>query len=246
MGADLEAGKQESQSDRHPESPHGGGGFRAWLRQFCHPKAFRIDSQRRPKRMKGSLEQAQVGNGKNIPESTTRGRDEAHKSIDSDTYSLISDLATGIWRIKRRIDRESRDQDSDEWRGIYRHMEATCDLLEKHRIEVKDDIGHKYVVGMAAQVLAFQPSADVDQETIIETVRPSVYYKDILIQRGEVIVATPMATEDNCDAMVVTRESTSQESIAVAVATVTADGSSTPPLGHEAVDTSSDTPPNRD
>jgi hypothetical protein len=65
------------------------------------------------------------------------------------------------------------------------------DVLASREFEIRDDTSTQYVAGMALKVVAFQPTEGIDQETICETIRPSVYYRGKLVQRGEVVVATP-------------------------------------------------------
>lgn len=105
--------------------------------------------------------------------------------------ALLSDLATGLWRIKRRIPREGNGEPPNEMRAVYRHAEAAEDALRASGVEVCDHTRKPYVTGMALKVIAFQPTAGVSTEYVDETVKPSIYFRDRLIQRGEVIVAVP-------------------------------------------------------
>ena len=82
-----------------------------------------------------------------------------------------------------------------EIKKAYRHVESTCDALKSANIEIQGHSNEKYVPGMALKVIAFQPTSSVQTEKIAETIKPSVFYNDILIQVGEVIVATPDTTE---------------------------------------------------
>ena len=68
-------------------------------------------------------------------------------------------------------------------------------MLSSAKVELRDYDKEKYVDGMALKVIAFQPSSSCHVKTIIETIKPSIFYNDKLIQIGEVIVATPDKTE---------------------------------------------------
>ena len=52
---------------------------------------------------------------------------------------------------------------------------------------------------MALDVLAFQPEVSVQDEIITETIKPSIYYQDKLIQRGEVVVSMPKNSTEASD-----------------------------------------------
>ena len=118
-------------------------------------------------------------------------------ATDENEYAaLIAEIATGLWRIQRKAQSLGDGGQSDGLRAVLRHVESTLDVLSNRKVEIRDDIGAKYVAGMALKVAAFQPTEGIDQETICETIRPSVYYKGRLIQRGEVIVGTPGGQRD--------------------------------------------------
>jgi len=42
---------------------------------------------------------------------------------------------------------------------------------------------------MALRVIAFQPTAGITREIITETIKPTIYRNDTIVQIGEVIVA---------------------------------------------------------
>jgi hypothetical protein len=56
---------------------------------------------------------------------------------------------------------------------------------------VKNHTGDAYDTGMALRVIAFEPTAELAQEQIIETIKPTIYYNGKIARMGEVIVGTP-------------------------------------------------------
>jgi len=106
----------------------------------------------------------------------------------------IADVATGIWRLRRRLGRLEAAAPSPELRGMIRDMDALWDALSQAGVEVLDHAGAAYDPGLAVKVAAFQPTPALDRERIIETIRPTVYLKDEWIQMSEVIVGTPEGT----------------------------------------------------
>ena len=106
-------------------------------------------------------------------------------------YRLIAHVATGLWRIRRKMVSEGAADLPAEMAAACRHLEATMDVLKDGKVEIRDHANEKYVTGMALKVVAFQPTPGIQFEMIAETIRPSVFYRGALIQRAEVIVATP-------------------------------------------------------
>jgi len=110
-------------------------------------------------------------------------------------HRLISDVGTGLWRARRRMSSKAGTELSGDMRVAHRHVESTWDALVGGQVKIVDPTGEKYVTGMALRVITFQPTPGLTQETIVETIEPSIFYKGKLIQRGEVIVGTPMDSD---------------------------------------------------
>ena len=106
----------------------------------------------------------------------------------------LSDLGTGLWRLKQRMLEPGTDRPLDEMRRAYRHLESVMDVAREAGLEIQDHTGAPFHSGMALQVLAFQPTPGVQREKVEETIKPTIYLNGTMIQMGEVIVATPEAS----------------------------------------------------
>ena len=118
----------------------------------------------------------------------------------ADTKELvmgIGNIATALWRVRTRLSQTEASELPNGLRNLPRHVDSAWDALRAAHVAVKDQTEEKYVPGMALEVIAFQPTAGLGTEVIQETIKPSVFFKDKLIQRGQVIVGTPM--QNNSD-----------------------------------------------
>lgn len=107
---------------------------------------------------------------------------------------LLTDMATNLWRLKQKMLRPGTGEPLEEMRRAYRSFEAAWDALLSAGVEVQEHTGSPFNSGLLLHVLAFQSTPGLEQETVLETIRPTVYYKQQLIQPGEVIVGTPEAS----------------------------------------------------
>jgi hypothetical protein len=107
---------------------------------------------------------------------------------------LICEIATELWRLKTKMT-DSEEQPKQETRKIFRHVAAGLDVLSEVGVEVQNHTGLLYRSGLSVETLAFQPTTEVARETVIETIRPSVYLNNRQIQQGQVIVGTPLNKE---------------------------------------------------
>jgi len=110
---------------------------------------------------------------------------------DEEWARLIRQLGTELWRLKMKMVDQSGEP-LEEMKRAYRHLKSALDLLADAGFEISDHIGKRYDQGMLLDVIAFQPASGIESDTIIETIKPSIYYCGKPIQSGEVIVATPM------------------------------------------------------
>ncbi|NLN01282.1 MAG: hypothetical protein GX174_05180 [Lentisphaerae bacterium] len=148
------------------------------MRQLMQPAAFRIaapdESERKP---------CASNAGDPTPASTEEQLNTALKTIAA--------VATAVWRAKNKLDAEADAELPDELRNVPRHVQSAWDALEAGKVQVDDPTGRRYVPGMAVNTLTIQPLEGITFEVIHETIKPSVYFNDMLIQRADVIIARP-------------------------------------------------------
>lgn len=105
----------------------------------------------------------------------------------------LAEVAVHLWRIKKRMTHEESGEPLEEFRRHFRHVQAALDDLTNSQIEIKDF--DRQIIPengvLSIRVLAYQPTAGISSEQIIETVKPAIYYKGETIQHGEVIVGIP-------------------------------------------------------
>lgn len=149
------------------------------LFQRRFPEAFRIPPAPWPAELQGALEKLLR------PASADAG--------EVDLLDLLKKLATELFRTRKRMLKPGTNEALEEMRRPYRHVEAMWDLLSQADIEVMDHDGKRFEAGLELTVIAYEPRAGIDRETVVETIRPSIYRKGQLIQRGEVVVGKPEA-----------------------------------------------------
>jgi len=182
------SGETDSQRDRT--------GFREALRagmesmrQLMQPRAFRIAA---PEAYDEPPPSETIADGQTTGQPPPPELDEQLTAA----IKTLATVATALWRIRTKLDAEAKEGLPDKLRNIPRHMEAAWDALTAGKVQVDDFAGQRYVPGMAVNILTFQPLEGLGSEIIHETVKPSVYYGDTLVQRADVIVGRPIAESD--------------------------------------------------
>lgn len=109
----------------------------------------------------------------------------------AELLKLISDMSSNVWRVKQKIVDSTTGEPIEEFRKIHRPVDKIFSSLEEMGIQVIDRTNQKYITGMNEKVLTFEPDARFTCEVIIETVKPTIIYKEKVLQQGEIIVGIP-------------------------------------------------------
>lgn len=109
--------------------------------------------------------------------------------------TMLAEVATNAWKAQMRLAASPIGESQQEHRRLLRNVEAILLSLQEFGIEVKDHTGQSYDYGQAVKVVAAQPTNGIEREVVTETIRPSVFWKSFMIQRGEVVIATPTVEE---------------------------------------------------
>ena len=105
--------------------------------------------------------------------------------------NLLCVIITSLWRIRNKLPSEGKIELPSEVKYIPRHVQRAWEAIMSSGFNVIDFDNDNYTPGMAVSPIAFQHVAGIESEIIIETIKPSIYFKDILIQRADVIIAVP-------------------------------------------------------
>ncbi len=80
----------------------------------------------------------------------------------------------------------------EEHRPLTRHVTAILDTLEGLGLTLRDRESEVYDYGLPEKVVAAERSAAVNRETVVETIRPTLFFRNQLIKAGEIIIALPL------------------------------------------------------
>jgi hypothetical protein len=158
------------------------------IRQWAFPQEFRINPQDWSMQALSDLDLQQFD--QLLPDPS--------QPLDQMPVALIKEIGTNLWRLKKKLVQPASVQPSEEMRAAYRHMEALWDALAEADIKILDHTGEKMPkIGVVAlKVLAYQPNPNITYEQVQETIKPSIYLKQRMIQMGEVIVSKPQGADE--------------------------------------------------
>lgn len=114
----------------------------------------------------------------------------------------FGDMGVALWRAQQALERDAEGEPVD--RKMYRALEAMQAALQKAGLEIIDRTGTNLGNGhyRDIMVIATEPSADVQQEIITETLKPAVHWRHgfphvgpetVLVQASEVVTKSPLS-----------------------------------------------------
>lgn len=118
-------------------------------------------------------------------------REQEAYSITPQMLKAMCGLATNIWKIKMKMVDLNSGAVLDEMKRAYRHVEASIESLNEFGLTIKDHTGEAFDYGLALRVITTQHMQGATKDTVIETIRPSVFWRGKMVQMGEVVVGTP-------------------------------------------------------
>lgn len=166
----------------------------AGLRQQMFPRELRIP----PPAWTSELLDALRGIASGGSESDGAGPSTDEGPREEERMAFLADLGTGLWRLRQKLIDPESGQPPEELRRAFRHLESVWDALSQQGVRIQDHTGdpvpERGAYGLEA--LAYEETPGVTRDTVVETVRPSIFYRDRMIQMGQVIVAAPQQAEE--------------------------------------------------
>ncbi|MBP2324411.1 hypothetical protein JOF56_004796 [Kibdelosporangium banguiense] len=110
---------------------------------------------------------------------------------------VMADLATNLWRVTKKLTGEQNGDAARGRRMASRHAQAAQESLAEAGIQIQDHDGTPFHPGLSLDVIAYEARPGTASETVVETVRPSIYRAGRCIQTGQVIVAQPEGVQQH-------------------------------------------------
>lgn len=107
----------------------------------------------------------------------------------------MADIATNAWRAKKKMVEPISGEVREEMTRVYRDIKGIFESLQDIGLKVKDHTGDAFDYGLPLKVITTEPKQGITRESVSETIKPTIFWQDQIIQMGEVVIATPASTE---------------------------------------------------
>ena len=121
---------------------------------------------------------------------------EADSARESNHYreyrKLFSAVGTAVWKLEQRMLDPETKEPREEFRKVWRHVEAIKDALAEAGVDIIDWTGKRYDDGMSLKVVSEEEREGTKEAEIVETLLPTIRFrKEVQLQQGEVVVGRP-------------------------------------------------------
>jgi len=111
--------------------------------------------------------------------------------VPADYLKALVSIATNAWRAKIKMVDATTGEVREDMKRVDRHIQAICRSLAEVGIVIRDHTGEAYDEGQPMKVVASKPKPGLDKERVCETLLPSIFWNNRLVQNGEIVTETP-------------------------------------------------------
>jgi len=115
--------------------------------------------------------------------------------MTNDVLQTLVSIATNAWRAKTKMVDNMTGEVREDMKRVDRHIEAIYRNLAEVGIVIRDHTGDAYDEGQPMKVIASKPTQGLQNKRVSETLLPSIFWRDRLIQNGEIEIAAPLAAD---------------------------------------------------
>lgn len=113
-------------------------------------------------------------------------------SIVEVELKTLASIATYTWKAKSRLEDAGGVEQSDVLKRVSGDIGRIWKVLvDDLGLEIKGHTGDFFDYGLPLKVVTTQPTADITKERVVETIKPTIRWRNKRIQMGEVVIATP-------------------------------------------------------
>ena len=108
------------------------------------------------------------------------------------TKGLIA-IANSYFRAKKKMLDPTTGEPHEAMSRVYKDIERISRHLEEMGFKIQNHTGDAYDDGQPMKVITSNPRPEATRKYVLETLLPTIYWNDKIIQHGEIEIAVPSA-----------------------------------------------------
>lgn len=106
------------------------------------------------------------------------------------TKGLVA-IANTYFRAKKKMLDPTSGEPHESMLRVYKDVDRIGRHLTEMGLHIKDHTGDVYDDGQPMKVITSNPRPDASRKYVLETLTPTIYWNDRIIQHGEIEIAVP-------------------------------------------------------
>lgn len=116
--------------------------------------------------------------------------------VPAEIVNALVGVATNVWKARRRMTDPVSGEVAEEMKRVHADVERIQRCLNELGIAIEDHTNQAFDYGLPWKVVATKPTAGIEKEIVTETLRPTIRWRDQIIQHAEVEIATPLRQQE--------------------------------------------------
>ena len=105
-------------------------------------------------------------------------------------------IANTYFRAKKKMLDQTTGEPHESMARVYKDIDRIGRQLMEMGFQIKDHTGDAYDDGQPMKVITSNPRPEATRKYVLETLTPTIYWNDRIIQHAEIEIVTPIAKND--------------------------------------------------
>lgn len=114
--------------------------------------------------------------------------------VPANVVKGLAAIATDAWLANKKMVNPTTGEPHESMARVYKNIERIMRHLEDMSFKICDHTGKPYDDGQPMKVVTSVPRSDATRKYVLETLKPTVYWNEQIIQHGEIEIAVPPAS----------------------------------------------------
>jgi hypothetical protein len=106
-------------------------------------------------------------------------------------------IANTYFRLKKKMLDPTTGEPQEPMARVYKDIDRICRHLEDMGFKIQDHTGDAYDDGQPMKVITSNPRPDATRKYVLETLTPTIYWNERIVQHGEIEIAIPAPQKTN-------------------------------------------------
>jgi len=132
--------------------------------------------------------------GEHTPQAQARPVERFVEVVPANVTKGLVAIANSYFRSRKKMLDPTTGEPHEAMSRVYKDVERIGRHLEEMGFKIQNHTGDAYDDGQPMKVITSNPRPEATRKYVLETLLPTIYWNDKIIQHGEIEIAVPTAS----------------------------------------------------